>query len=68
MSDVEISESESETIDDESETAPVRKKRGGKLGKVNEKGETPLHQACIEGKVEKVSFKHDCYFFWLICG
>ena len=54
MSDVEISESESETIDEETETLSARKKRGGKLNKVNEKGETPLHQACVEGKVEKV--------------
>ncbi|KAL5256261.1 hypothetical protein ACHWQZ_G011473 [Mnemiopsis leidyi] len=54
MSDVEISESESETIDEENETQSTRKRRGGKLNKVNEKGETPLHQACVEGKVEKV--------------
>ena len=54
MSDVEISESESETIDDESETAPMRKRKAGKLTKVNEKGETPLHQACVEGKIDKV--------------
>ena len=59
MSDVEISESESEIVDDESEDVSVRKKRGGKLGKVNEKGETPLHQACVEGKVDKVSRQHD---------
>ena len=48
VSDVEISESESE-----GETAPTRRPRGP-VWKVNEKGETPLHQACIQGKTEKV--------------
>ena len=65
MSDVEISESESETIDEESETLSTRKKRGGKLNKVNEKGETPLHQACVEGKVEKVGQRFNYSFLEL---
>ena len=54
LSDVEISESEGEDVgEEEGESKAVRRLRG-KFGRVNEKGETPLHQACIEGKSEKV--------------
>ena len=52
FSDIEISESETDDIDDESERRPLRK--SNKFGKVNEKGETPLHQAAIAGNAKKV--------------
>ena len=56
MSDVEISESEEESVE-EDRGRPVRGKRKT-IGKVNEKGETPLHQAAVAGNAKKVRIQH----------
>ena len=54
VSDTDISESENEDDIDEGENERSVS-RGSKICKVNEKGETPLHQAAIAGNLKKVS-------------
>ena len=45
---------ERDIADDSDDDEPVRRRRRTNFNKTNEKGETQLHRACIEGSLKSV--------------